>query len=174
MFNNCNSLSGTQCYFLISKDGLKHGTTWVFNNCNSPLWYTMLYFLISKDELKHVLLHLLFDMYDFPAGKVAPKELVIMWDHNEFKCTHCGCTKSFRKQSLLESHMKHYHNIMPFPWRGKTANTSKYGVQGILHRVRGTQDHFFFHLLSLKLALSLHEYNIIGWYIPFLVENSVA
>jgi hypothetical protein len=53
-------------------------------------------------------------------GKVAPKELVIMWDHNEFKCTHAGCTKSFRKQSLLESHMKHYHDIMPFPRRGKT------------------------------------------------------
>ena len=60
--------------------------------------------------------------YSIP-GKVAPKELVIVWDHNEFKCTHSGCTKSFRKQSLLESHMKHYHDIMPSKRRGKTATT---------------------------------------------------
>ena len=63
--------------------------------------------------------------YSIP-GKVAPKELVIVWDHNEFKCTHSGCTKSFRKQSLLESHMKHYHDIMPSKRRGKTATTGMY------------------------------------------------
>ena len=56
----------------------------------------------------------------FLAGKVAPKELVIMWDHNEFKCQHPGCGKSFRKQSLLISHMKHYHSLpMPPQARGK-------------------------------------------------------
>ena len=69
------------------------------------------------------------------SGKVAPKELVIMWDHNEFKCTHSGCTKSFRKQSLLESHMKHYHNIMPFQRRGKTTGTGIYGMYIRLHMV---------------------------------------
>ena len=41
--------------------------------------------------------------------KPAPKELVIVWDHNEFKCKHTGCNKSFRKESLLNSHVKHYH-----------------------------------------------------------------
>ena len=44
----------------------------------------------------------------FPV-KPAPKELVIVWDHNEFKCKHAGCNKSFRKESLLQSHVKHYH-----------------------------------------------------------------
>ena len=43
-----------------------------------------------------------------------------MWDHNEFKCQHPGCGKSFRKQSLLISHMKHYHSLpMPPQARGK-------------------------------------------------------
>ena len=42
-------------------------------------------------------------------AKTAPKELVIMWDHNEFKCKFTGCNKSFRKESLLQSHVKHYH-----------------------------------------------------------------
>ncbi len=45
---------------------------------------------------------------------------MILWDHNEFKCKFAGCTKSFRKESLLLSHMKHYHNIKPkSPVRGK-------------------------------------------------------
>ena len=43
------------------------------------------------------------------VAKTAPKELVIMWDHNEFKCKFTGCNKSFRKESLLQSHVKHYH-----------------------------------------------------------------
>lgn len=41
--------------------------------------------------------------------KTAPKELVIVWDHNEFKCKFTGCNKSFRKENLLQSHIKHYH-----------------------------------------------------------------
>ena len=39
----------------------------------------------------------------------APMGFVIELDHNEFKCKVSGCTKSFRKSSLLESHIKHYH-----------------------------------------------------------------
>ena len=63
-------------------------------------------------------------MHSLSPGKVAPKELVIVWDHNEFKCTHDGCTKSFRKQSLLESHMKHYHNISPPKRRAAKATST--------------------------------------------------
>ena len=44
-------------------------------------------------------------------AKLAPKELVIMWDHNEHKCKFTGCGKSFRKETLLHSHIKHYHHI---------------------------------------------------------------
>lgn len=44
------------------------------------------------------------------STKVAPKGLVIALDHNEFKCKEEGCTKSFRKESLLLSHVKHYHS----------------------------------------------------------------
>ena len=40
---------------------------------------------------------------------MAPKELVIKMDHNDFKCQHPGCGKSFRKESLLQWHYKHYH-----------------------------------------------------------------
>jgi len=34
-----------------------------------------------------------------------------MWDHNEHKCKFTGCGKSFRKETLLHSHIKHYHHI---------------------------------------------------------------
>ena len=40
---------------------------------------------------------------------MAPKELVIKMDHNDFKCHHPDCGKSFRKESLLQWHYKHYH-----------------------------------------------------------------
>lgn len=30
-------------------------------------------------------------------------------DHNDFKCCHSDCGKSFRKESLLQWHYKHYH-----------------------------------------------------------------
>ncbi|XP_028406009.1 PHD finger protein 20-like protein 1 isoform X2 [Dendronephthya gigantea] len=39
----------------------------------------------------------------------APKELRIELDHNKFKCEYSGCDKSFRKASLLDSHVKYYH-----------------------------------------------------------------
>ena len=40
---------------------------------------------------------------------MAPKELVIKMDHNDFKCRYHDCGKSFRKESLLQWHYKHYH-----------------------------------------------------------------
>jgi len=57
------------------------------------------------------------------SAKLAPKELVIMWDHNEHKCQFTGCSKSFRKESLLLSHIKHYHHVKPKtpPAKGKGA-----------------------------------------------------
>lgn len=42
--------------------------------------------------------------------KVATKEFKIREDHNEFKCFVSGCSKSFRKEKLLASHLKHYHD----------------------------------------------------------------
>ncbi|OQR78298.1 hypothetical protein BIW11_06502 [Tropilaelaps mercedesae] len=42
---------------------------------------------------------------------VPKKAFTINEDHNEFKCTRPDCNKSFRKEKLLASHLKHYHNI---------------------------------------------------------------
>ncbi|XP_062871672.1 PHD finger protein 20b isoform X2 [Trichomycterus rosablanca] len=39
-----------------------------------------------------------------------PPILSIELDHNPFKCQVSGCTKSFRKASLLHYHMKYYHS----------------------------------------------------------------
>nr|XP_046253068.1 PHD finger protein 20-like [Scatophagus argus]XP_046253069.1 PHD finger protein 20-like [Scatophagus argus] len=39
-----------------------------------------------------------------------PPILSIELDHNPFKCLTEGCTKSFRKASLLHYHMKYYHS----------------------------------------------------------------
>ena len=41
---------------------------------------------------------------------VAKKEFQIDEDHNHFKCK--DCIKSFRKQSLLSSHIKNYHKSL--------------------------------------------------------------
>ncbi|XP_061640805.1 PHD finger protein 20 isoform X2 [Phyllopteryx taeniolatus] len=38
-----------------------------------------------------------------------PPVLSINLDHNPFKCSATGCTKSFRKAKLLHYHMKYYH-----------------------------------------------------------------
>ncbi|RWS25423.1 uncharacterized protein B4U80_00560 [Leptotrombidium deliense] len=45
-------------------------------------------------------------------SSVAPKEFKIEEDHNHFKCAVEGCGKSFRKENLLESHVRHYHTEM--------------------------------------------------------------
>lgn len=39
-----------------------------------------------------------------------PKAFVVEEDHNSHKCVVPGCGKSFRKASLLESHVKYYHS----------------------------------------------------------------
>lgn len=39
-----------------------------------------------------------------------PPILSIELDHNPFKCPAPGCTKSFRKASLLHYHIKYYHS----------------------------------------------------------------
>ncbi|GAB6020004.1 hypothetical protein CHUAL_002754 [Chamberlinius hualienensis] len=41
---------------------------------------------------------------------IPSKAFLIEEDHNHFKCTISGCGKSFRKDVLLASHMKHYHS----------------------------------------------------------------
>ncbi|KAG1658008.1 PHD finger protein 20-like protein 1 [Nymphon striatum] len=43
--------------------------------------------------------------------KVARKEFIIEEDHNHFKCTLTNCGKSFRKEKLLNAHIKHYHGV---------------------------------------------------------------
>lgn len=40
---------------------------------------------------------------------VATKEFVVTADHNQFKCEVENCGKSFRKETLLSSHIKYYH-----------------------------------------------------------------
>jgi len=44
-----------------------------------------------------------------PLNALAPKEFKVETDHNQFKCRVEGCGKQFRKEKLLESHVKHYH-----------------------------------------------------------------
>lgn len=50
---------------------------------------------------------------DYCGSTVAPKEFIIEEDHNHFKCHFEGCNKSFRKEPLLASHLKHYHGGKP-------------------------------------------------------------
>lgn len=57
-------------------------------------------------------------------GLKSTKASAVELDHNEFKCKKVGCTKSFRKLSLLESHIKHYHSPPPPP---KTPSRGKGG-----------------------------------------------
>lgn len=60
-----------------------------------------------------------------PVGvlPVATKEFVVEADHNQFKCTISECNKSFRKETLLNSHIKHYHpeHAPPTPIVGPTS-----------------------------------------------------
>ena len=37
------------------------------------------------------------------------KAFVIESDHNQYKCPHEHCGKGFRKESLLDYHIKYYH-----------------------------------------------------------------
>ncbi|KAL3860765.1 hypothetical protein ACJMK2_010836 [Sinanodonta woodiana] len=44
-----------------------------------------------------------------PLDMVPPKAFVVENDHNRYKCVLEGCNKGFRKESLLQSHIKYYH-----------------------------------------------------------------
>ncbi|XP_075993531.1 PHD finger protein 20-like [Genypterus blacodes] len=44
-----------------------------------------------------------------------PPILSIELDHNPFKCAVSGCSKSFRKASMLHYHIKYYHSESPQP-----------------------------------------------------------
>ncbi|XP_052085455.1 PHD finger protein 20-like protein 1 isoform X5 [Mytilus californianus] len=48
-------------------------------------------------------------MYTPPTIGLPPKGFVVEQDHNHFKCMFEGCTKGFRKEQLLDSHIKYYH-----------------------------------------------------------------
>ncbi|XP_062621683.1 putative uncharacterized protein DDB_G0290521, partial [Saccostrea cucullata] len=45
-----------------------------------------------------------------PETALPPKAFVIEPEHNHFKCTFEDCNKGFRKETLLESHIKFYHS----------------------------------------------------------------
>nr|XP_045620877.1 uncharacterized protein LOC123772060 isoform X3 [Procambarus clarkii] len=40
---------------------------------------------------------------------LAPNEFVVRAEHNEHQCPKEGCGKGFRKENLLQMHIKHYH-----------------------------------------------------------------
>ncbi|KAK8377107.1 hypothetical protein O3P69_013632 [Scylla paramamosain] len=40
---------------------------------------------------------------------LAPNEFVVCTEHNDHQCPKDGCGKSFRKENLLQMHIKHYH-----------------------------------------------------------------
>ncbi|KAG1658007.1 PHD finger protein 20-like protein 1 [Nymphon striatum] len=53
-------------------------------------------------------------LIDFRRNSIEPfarKEFIIEEDHNHFKCTLTNCGKSFRKEKLLNAHIKHYHGV---------------------------------------------------------------
>ena len=68
-----------------------------------------------------------------PETVPPPKAFVIEPEHNHFKCTFENCNKAFRKESLLESHIKFYHitecKQNPPRKRRKTSSICKYGLE---------------------------------------------
>ncbi|XP_069106906.1 PHD finger protein 20-like protein 1 isoform X2 [Argopecten irradians] len=61
---------------------------------------------------------------------VPKKAFIIEQDHNHFKCVFEGCNKAFRKENLLDSHIKYYHcddtkkHTVPQPTRKRRKTTS--------------------------------------------------
>ena len=45
-----------------------------------------------------------------PETEPPPKAFVVEQEHNHFKCEYEGCNKGFRKESLLDYHVKYYHS----------------------------------------------------------------
>lgn len=79
-------------------------------------------------DIKDIDSNIVLPIVEFPVVKVATKQFVIEEDHNQYKCTFEGCTKSFRKEKLLASHLKHYHGYeeKPKPQRlGSKPSTPK-------------------------------------------------
>ncbi|XP_071314858.1 PHD finger protein 20-like isoform X2 [Trachinotus anak] len=54
-----------------------------------------------------------------------PPILSIELDHNPFKCPAAGCTKSFRKASLLHYHIKYYHSDQQLDEQGSEQEASR-------------------------------------------------
>ncbi|KAM4610200.1 PHD finger protein 20-like [Polymixia lowei] len=54
-----------------------------------------------------------------------PPILSIELDHNPFKCPAAGCTKSFRKGSLLHCHIKYYHSDQKLEEQGSEQETPR-------------------------------------------------
>ncbi|XP_053705016.1 PHD finger protein 20-like isoform X3 [Synchiropus splendidus] len=80
-----------------------------------------------------------------------PPILSIDLDHNPFKCTSVGCTKSFRKASLLHYHMKYYHSDQLQDKRSSGQGTlrrkrsSSEGCEYLLERKMNAQASTFHH-----------------------------
>ncbi|KAH9489976.1 hypothetical protein Btru_035421 [Bulinus truncatus] len=58
-----------------------------------------------------------------PQKYIPSKAFIVEEDHNPFKCHFEGCTKAFRKESLLTSHIKYYHTNVDTP-TSSTATTA--------------------------------------------------
>lgn len=71
-------------------------------------------------------------MYTPPTIGLPPKGFVVEQDHNHFKCMFEGCNKGFRKEQLLDSHIKYYHMDFIRPSlirkRRKTSSICKYKI----------------------------------------------
>uniref|UniRef100_A0A8C1XP39 PHD finger protein 20, a n=1 Tax=Cyprinus carpio TaxID=7962 RepID=A0A8C1XP39_CYPCA len=73
-----------------------------------------------------------------------PPVLSINLDHNPYKCSVSGCTKSFRKAKLLHYHMKYYHGDDRLIEQDQTRATDK-------HTTLNNQDS------SKKRCITSHE-----------------
>ncbi|KAK3579172.1 hypothetical protein CHS0354_022709 [Potamilus streckersoni] len=68
-----------------------------------------------------------------PLDMVPPKAFVVENDHNHYKCVFEGCNKGFRKERLLQYHIKYYHRpdgksveSVPAKTRCKTTSICKF------------------------------------------------
>lgn len=111
-------LSVSDCQFILSlcpsfpairKQGFHNPNRFSREPCEfSPS--TLLHEYLSTPSCLSILLHvsIAFSVYRVIKNQ-PPPVLSINLDHNPFKCSAVGCTKSFRKAKLLHYHMKYYH-----------------------------------------------------------------
>ncbi|GFO13919.1 PHD finger protein 20-like protein 1 [Plakobranchus ocellatus] len=59
-----------------------------------------------------------------PQIFVPSKAFIVEEDHNPFKCPYEGCTKDFRKENLLQYHIKYYHTEPETSASSSTAATA--------------------------------------------------